>query len=79
MFKDSAVGELEARTLIYWHISRCWNGVAETHVTTEEALDRLNQVINNSNPGRPVNSQAHALRWNIIIGGKSSNGNKQAG
>lgn len=57
------------KTKQYWDVSRAYNRQGDAVPTTGHALTMLSSVINNSDPGRPLNKQAGALQYNIICGG----------
>ena len=66
--------KFEELTIKFWIISLCWNnkGWAQEELTTEQALNALNEIMENTNPARPLNERAGILQDEIITGRKGS-------
>lgn len=60
--------ELAAKTLQYWRISQQWNGVSDSNVATDKALDIFSTIIYGTNQVRPIVRRVEILRADVIRG-----------
>lgn len=46
--------KLHSQTLVYWKLSRIFNGVDSSKITVNKALNQINEVLKELNPYRPL-------------------------
>ncbi len=59
---------LEQKTFKYWHLSKMWNGKIEDSIPTYLGIDYCNNIIENTNPSRPLVKYTKNLMQEIIVG-----------
>lgn len=60
--------ELTFKTKAFWKLSWIWNGKAEPHVTTGEAIELCTMILQQTSNHRPLSYSAEALLEEIIKG-----------
>lgn len=64
---DEEKAALPSKTLKFWRLARCWNGVDDDpSMTVGKAMDQLRGIQSELNPQRPLNSGLEELKDNII-------------
>lgn len=62
--------ELHEKTLDYWNLSRCWNGIThKPQLTISDAIQLTNGILNSINPERPLAMHVAVIKHNIIMHG----------
>jgi hypothetical protein len=64
---------LPAKTLKYWKLTRCWNGLdTDKTMTVSKALDTIRNIQSELNPQRPLNAGLSSLRDQIVEHGSKA-------
>jgi hypothetical protein len=64
---------LEDKTLQYWKLKRCWNGIDyDKKLTVSSAMQRINNIQAELNPHRPLNLGLITLKDDIVAHGTKS-------
>ena len=64
----STVQELEEKTQAFWMMSLAWNGKSLNEIPTGEAIIDCTDIIDSTNPVRPIFHAADRLMQEIIQG-----------
>lgn len=57
---------LHKHSVEYWKVSRVWNGRSSEGISMGEAFDRLNKVLNECNPQRPLANRIAHLKYEMV-------------
>lgn len=57
----------ECNTQTFWDISAIWNNISTKEISTMDAMEKLNLIIDNTNPIKPLADKAKSLLNDIIF------------